>query len=88
MVASGKLANYAAATNMKELIWDTELAEFAQNYANTCKNINYNLGYLLFLTLFSSQNKFRSIKAKHRKFHKILHISRRNILSLTSLFIR
>ena len=36
MIALGKVAGQPAATNMKEMIWDSELAVIAQRWADQC----------------------------------------------------
>ena len=36
MIALGKIPGQPAATNMKEMIWDSELAVIAQRWADQC----------------------------------------------------
>ena len=37
MIALGKIPGQPAATNMKEMIWDSELAVIAQRWADQCQ---------------------------------------------------
>ena len=59
MIALGKVAGQPAATNMKEMIWDSELAVIAQRWADQCMpghDHRRNVGEVIMDTFISSLN--------------------------------
>ena len=60
MVALGKVKGQPAATNMKEMVWDEELAVIAQRWADQCmpghdhrRNVGQTVGYIYTLIIIT-----------------------------------
>ncbi|KAH6932423.1 hypothetical protein HPB50_005647 [Hyalomma asiaticum] len=59
MVAMGKLASFSTATNMRELLWDDEVASVAQAKADQCTNARGKLDHDKAADRFTT--KFKSV---------------------------